>query len=124
MNSNLHVKTWLISMVAKMIAVVIIQKALAGIPQQVLWKGQGKVLRCVQEGVVLNLNAGGASWWSRIWGNVGVKNVVPRWIQKPVSVPYGDLAVDLNPTTGAKWLIIDAVTWTRSPEELLTQKDV
>ena len=124
MNSNLHVKTWLISMVAKMIAVVIIQKALAGIPQQVLWKGQGKVLRCVQEGVVLNLNAGGASWWSRIWGNVGVKNVVPRWIQKPVSVPYGDLAVDLNPTTGAKWLVIDAETWKRSPEELINTKDV
>ena len=124
MNSNLDVKTWLLAMVGKMIAVEIIQKALAGIPQQVLWKGQGKVLRCVQEGVVLNLNAGGASWWSWIWGSVGVENVVPRWIQKPVSVPYGDLAVDLNPTTGAKWLVIDAVTWKRSTEELINTKDV
>ncbi len=126
MNSNLDVKTWLLSMVGKMIAVVIIQKALAGIPQQVLWKGQGKVLRCVQEGVVLDLNAGGASvyWWSRLWGNGGVRYVVPRWIQKPLSIPYGDLAVDGNPTTGAKWLVIDAASWKRSPEELTEKKDV
>ncbi len=122
-DSSLDVKTWLISMVGEMIAVVIIQKPQVEIPQQVLWKGQGKVLRCVLEGVVLDLNAGEASWWGRLWGNVGVKNVVPRWIQKPVSVPYGDLAVDLNPTTGAKWLVIDAETWKRSPEELTVKKD-
>lgn len=107
-----------------MIDVVIIQKALAGIPQRVIWKGQGKVLRCALVGVVLNLNAGRASWWSRIWGNVGEKNVVPRWIQKPVSVPYGDLAIDLNPTTGAKWLVLDAATWKRSSEELTEKKSL
>ncbi len=107
-----------------MIDVVIIQKALAGIPQRVIWKGQGKVLRCALVGVVLNLNAGRASWWSRIWGNVGVQHVVPRWIQKPVSVPYGDLAIDLNPITGAKWLVIDAATWKRSPEELTEKKSL
>lgn len=123
-SSNHEVKTWLLSMMGSMIDVVIIQKALAGIPQQVLWKGKGKVLRCVQEGVVLDLNAGGASWWSRIWGNVGEKNVVPRWIQKPVSVPYGDLAIDLNPTTGAKWLVLDAATWKRSSEELTEKKSL
>ena len=54
----------------------------------------------------------------RIWGNAGVQHVVQRWIQKPVSVPYGDLAIGLNPTTGAKWLVIDAATWKRSVEEL------
>jgi len=123
-SSNHEVKTWLLSMMGNMIDVVIIQKALAGIPQRVIWKGQGRVLRCAQEGVVLDLNAGGASWWSRIWGNVGVKNVVPRWIQKPVSVPYGDLAIDLNPTTGVKWLVIDAATWKRSPEELTEKKSL
>jgi hypothetical protein len=123
-SSNHEVKTWLLSMMGSMIDVVIIQKALAGMPQQVLWKGKGKVLRCVQEGVVLDLNAGGASWWSRIWGNVGEKNVVPRWIQKPVSVPYGDLAIDLNPTTGAKWLVLDAATWKRSSEELTEKKSL
>ena len=123
-DSNLDVKTWLLSMVGEMIAVVVIQKSQSEIPQQVLWKGQGKVVRCVPEGVVLDLNAGGASWWSRIWGNVSVKNVAPRWIQKPVSVPYCDLAVDCNPTTGAKWLVIDAATWKRSREELIKRKDV
>ena len=123
-DSNLDVKTWLISMVGEMIAVVIIQKPQAEIPQQVLWKGKGKVLRCLQEGVVLDLNAGGASWWSRLWGNLGVKNVVPRWIQKPISIPYSDLTVECNPTTGAKWLVIDAATWRRSPEELTEKKDM
>jgi len=123
-SSNHEVKTWLLSMMGNMIDVVIIQKALAGIPQQVLWKGKGKVLRCVQEGVVLELNAGGASWWSRIWRNWDVQHVVPRWIQKPVSVPYGDLAIDLNPATGAKWLVIDAATWKRSPEELTKKKSL
>lgn len=122
-DSNHEVKTWLLSMMEKMIDVVIIQKSRIEIPQQVLWKGQGKVLRCVLEGVVLDLNAGGASWWSRLWGNVGVKNVVPRWIQKPISIPYCDLTVDGNPTTGAKWLVIDAETWKRSPEELTVKKD-
>ena len=81
--SNNEVKTWLLSMMGKMIDVVIIQKSYAGMPQQVVWKGRGKVLRCVQEGVVLDLNAGGASWWSRFWGNWGVKHVVPRWRVKP-----------------------------------------
>lgn len=123
-SSNYEVKTWLLSMVGQMIDVVIMQKALAEIPQEVLWKGKGKVLRCVQEGVVLDLNAGGASWWSRIWGNLGVQHVAPRWIQKPVSVPYGDLAIGLNPTTGAKWLVMDAATWKRSPEDLKEKKSL
>ena len=117
-SSNKEVKTWLLSMMGKMIDAVIIQKSHAGMPQQVIWKGQGKVLRCVQEGVVLDLNAGGVSWWSRFWGNWGVKHVVPRWIQKPLSIPYHDLAIDLDTTTGAKWLVVDVETWKRSPEEL------
>jgi len=115
---NNEVKTWLISQIGKMIDVMINQKSCDGRSEQVIWKGQGKVLRCVQEGVVLDLNAGGASWWSRFWGNWGVKHVVPRWIQKPLSIPYHDLAIDLDTTTGAKWLVIDAATWKRSPEEL------
>jgi hypothetical protein len=123
-SSHYEVKTWLLSMLGKKIDVVIIQKAIAGIPHRVLWKGQGRVLRCVEEGVVLGLNAGGASWWSRIWVDVGVQHVVPRWIQKPVSVPYGDLAIGLNPTTGAKWLVMDAATWKRSPEELTEKKSL
>ncbi|MEX2491355.1 MAG: hypothetical protein WD425_06310 [Nitrospirales bacterium] len=123
-SSPYEVKTWLLSMMGKKIDVVIIQKALAGVPERVLWTGQGRVLRCVQEGVVLGLNAGGASWWSRIWGNVGMQHVVPRWIQKPVSVPYGDLSIGLNTTTGVKWLVIDAATWKRSPEELTKKKSL
>ena len=122
-SSNKEVKTWLLSMMGKMIDAVIIQKSHAGMPPQVIWKGQGKVLRCVQEGVVLDLNAGGASWWSRFWGNWGVKHVVPRWIQKPLSIPYHDLAIDLDTTTGAKWLVIDVETWKRSPEELTKKKN-
>ena len=55
-------------MIGKMIDVVINQKPCDGMSEQVVWKGQGKVLRCVQEGVVLDLNAGGASWWSRFLG--------------------------------------------------------
>jgi len=46
-SSNKEVKTWLLSMMGKMIDAVIIQKSHAGMPQQVIWKGQGKVLRCV-----------------------------------------------------------------------------
>ena len=120
--SNQEVKTWLLSMVGQIIDVVIIQKAFAETPQQVLWKGKGKVVRCVQEGVVLELNAGGASWWSRLWGQRGVQHVVEPWIKKPISVPYDDVAIDLDPTTGAKWLVIDAATWKRSPEELIKKK--
>ncbi|MDH5427860.1 MAG: hypothetical protein OEZ05_10850 [Nitrospirota bacterium] len=120
--SNQEVKTWLLSMVGQIIDVVIIQKAFAETPQHVLWKGKGKVIRCVQEGVVLELNAGGASWWSRVWGHLGVQHVVERWTQKPISVPYDDVTIDLNPTTGAKWLVIDAATWKRSPEELTKKK--
>ena len=120
---NNEVRTWLISMMGKMISVMILQKPCDGGPQQVVWKGQGKVLRCVQEGVVLDLNAGGSSWWSRLWGNLSMKHVVPRWIQKPLSVPYGDLTIDLDPVTETKWLVIDAATWKRSPEELTKKKD-
>ena len=121
--SNNEVKTWLISMMGKMIDVAIIQKSYAGMTQQFIWKGQGKVLKCVQEGVVLDLNAGGASWGSRFWGNWGVKHVVPRWIQKPLSIPYHDLAIDLDPITGTKWLVIDVATWKRSPGELTEKKN-
>ncbi len=64
-DSNNEVKAWLISMMGKMIDVMILQKPGDRISEQVVWKGRGKVLRCVQEGVVLDLNAGGASWWSR-----------------------------------------------------------
>ena len=80
-----------------------------------VWKGTGKVLRCVQEGVVLDLNAGGASWWSRFLGPL---HVVPTWIQKPLSVPYRDLRIDRDPITGTKGLVIDAATWKWSPDEL------
>jgi len=114
-DSNKEVKTWLISKIGKMIDVIINQKPSDGMSKQVVWKGQGKVLRCVSEGVVLDLNTGGASWWSRFLGPL---HVVPRWIQRPLSVPYRDLRIDLDPITGAKWLVIDAATWKRSPKEL------
>ncbi len=87
-DSHHEVKTWLISMTGKMIAVVILQKSIADRLEQVVWKGQGKVLRCVQAGVVLDLNHGRSSWWNRFWGPL---HVVSRGIQKPLSVPYGDL---------------------------------
>ena len=106
-----------------MIGVVILQQPLAGRPAQVAWKGQAKVLRCVKDGVVLNVHAGGASWLSKLWGNWGAKHVVPRWIQKSLSVPYCDLTIDLDPVTGTKWLVIDAATWKRSPEELTQKKE-
>jgi hypothetical protein len=115
---NNEVKMWLMSMIGKMIDVMILQKPGGEMLEKVVWKGRGKVLRCVPEGVVLDLNAGGASWWSRFWGNWGVKHVVSRWIQQPLSVPYGDLRIDLDAITRTKWLVIDAATWKRSPEEL------
>lgn len=114
-DSTDEVKTWLISKIGKMIDVMINQKPCDGMSEQVVWKGQGKVLRCAQEGVVLDLNAGGASWWSRFLGPL---HVVPGWIQQPLSVPYHDLRIDLDPITRTKWLVIDAVTWKRSPKEL------
>ena len=117
-DSNHEVKSWLVSMTGNIIAVVIHQKPMAGKAEQVLWKGQGKVVRCVQEGVVLDLKTGGFSWWSKLWGNWGITHVVPRWTQKPLSVPYSDLAIDLDPITGSKSLVIDAATWRRRPEEL------
>ncbi len=115
--THLHhdVKTWLISMTGKMIDVMILQKSIADRLEQVVWKGKGKVLRCVQEGVVLDLHAGGASWWSRFFGPL---HVVPHWIQKPVSIPYCDVSIELATTTGTKQLVIDADTWKRSTEEL------
>lgn len=116
-----EVKTWLISMMGKIIDVVILQKPDDGMSEQVVWKGQGKVLRCLQEGVVLDLNMGGASWWRRLWGLV---HVVPQWIKKPLSVPYVDLAIDFDPITGAKRLVIDGATWKRSPEELKEKNDL
>ena len=79
-----------------MIDVMILQKSIADRLEQVVWKGKGKVLRCVQEGVVLDVNAGGASWWSRFWGAL---HVVPRWIQKPVSIPYCDVSIELDTAT-------------------------
>ena len=115
---NNEVKAWLFSMMGKMIDVVILQKSETEESEQVLWRGQGKVLRCVQEGVVLDLNAGAASWWSRLFGTWSVTHVVSRWIQKPISVPYGDLTIGLDPVTGTKQLVIDAATWKRSPEDL------
>ena len=113
--SNNEVKAWLMSKMGKIIDVVIIQKSTAEIPEQIVWKGKGKVLRCVQGGVVLDLHAGGASWWSRFFGPL---HVAPRWIQKPVSIPYCDVTVDAHPSTGETWLVIDADTWKRSTEEL------
>ncbi len=122
-NSIDEVKAWLLSIVGNMIGVVILQKAEAGKPEQVLWKGQGKVVRCVQEGVVLDLNAG-ASWWSKFLRPWNVTHVAPRWIQKPLSVPYRDLSIDRDPTTGRKLLVVDAATWKRSPEELTRYKSI
>ena len=119
-----EVKTWLLSMMGKKIDVRIIQKTQETIPPLVIWKGPGKVLRCVREGVVLDLSAGTASWWGKIFGNWGVKHVVTRWTQKPVSVPYCDLSIDRDPKTGVQWLVIDAATWTRSPEELTEKSSV
>ncbi len=116
-NSIDEVKVWLLSMVGKMIRVLILQKEEAGQSEQVLWKGQGKVVRCVQEGAVLDLNAG-ASWWSKLLRPWNVTHVASRWIQEPLSVPYHDLSIGLDATTGRKQLLIDAATWKRSPEEL------
>lgn len=121
-DSTNEVKAWLISMIGKMIDVMILQSLGNEMLEQVVWKGRGKVVRCVQEGVVLELNAGGASWWSRFWGSWGVKHVVSRWIQQPLSVPYHDLRIDLDPMTRTKWLVIDGATWKRSPEELAEGK--
>ena len=121
-DSTNEVKAWLISMIGKMIDVMILQKLGNEMLEQVVWKGRGKVVRCVQEGVVLELNPGGASWWSRFWGSWGVKHVVSRWIQQPLSVPYRDLRIDLDPMTRTKWLVIDAATWKCSPEELTQGK--
>ncbi len=118
-DSNNEVKVWLISKIGKMIDVMINQKSCEGRSEQVVWKGRGKVLRCVPEGVVLDLNAGGASWWSRFLGPL---HVVPRWIQKPLSVPYRDLRIDLDSITRTKWLVIDAATWKRSTKELTEGK--
>ncbi len=118
--SHDDVKTWLLSMTRKMIAVMILQKSIADRPEQVVWKGKGKVLRCVQEGVVLDLNAGGASWWSRF---LGPFHIVPRWIQKPLSVPYHDLSMAQDPVTGTKQLVIDVDTWKRSTEELIKKSN-
>ena len=87
-DSNHEVNTWLISMTGKMIAVGILQKSVDDRLEQVGWKGQGKVLRFVHAGVVLDLNHGRSSWWNRFWGPL---HVVSRGIQKPLSVPYGDL---------------------------------
>ena len=78
MSEKNDVKTWLLSRLGKMVDVVIIKKPSEEKPSETIWKGKGKVLRCVQQGVVLDLNASGASWWSRLWGNISVKNVVPR----------------------------------------------
>ena len=114
-DSKNEVKVWLISMMGKIIDVVILQKSCEGRSEEVVWKGKGKVLRCVQQGVVLNLNAVGTSWLSRFLGPL---HVVPRWIQKPLSVPYRDLRNYRDPITGIKGLVIDAATWKRSPEEL------
>ena len=121
-DSTNEVKAWLISMIGKMIDVMILQSLGNEMLEQIVWKGRGKVVRCVQEGVVLELNAGGASWWSRFWGSWGVKHVVSRWIQQPLSVPYRDLRIDLDPMTRTKWLVIDGATWKRSPEELAEGK--
>ncbi len=118
-DSNNEVKTWLISQIGKMIDVKINQTSCDGRSAQVVWKGRGKVLRCVQEGVVLDLNVGGATWWGRFLGHL---HVVPRWIQKPLSVPYPDLRIDLDPITRTKWLVIDAATWKRSTKELTEGK--
>ncbi len=122
-NSLDEVKAWLLSVVGNMIAVVVLQKAEAGESEQVLWKGQGKVVRCVLEGVVLDLNAG-TSWWSKFLRPWPVTHVAPRWIQKPLSVPYHDLSIDRDPTTGKKQLVVDAATWKRSPQELTREKSL
>ncbi len=122
-DSNYAVKAWLVSMLGKMIDVLILQKAEIGKPEQVVWSGQGKVLRCVQEGAVLDLNAEGGSWWSRFIRNRSVTNVVPHWINKPLSVPYRDLSIDQDLETGTKRLVIDAATWKRSPEECIEMEN-
>ena len=117
-----EVKTWLLSIVGKIIDMMILQKAEAGESEHVLWKGSGRVLRCVQDGAVLDLNGGGASWWSKFFRPWPVTHVAPRWIQKPLSVPYCDLSIGLDSTTGRKRLVINAATWSRSPGELTNKK--
>ncbi len=119
--SSLDVKTWLLERVGKLIDANITRQSTDARPSQIIWKGCAKVVRCVDVGVVLALKAGGGSWWNRIFGNVTVKNVAPRWLQKPVSIPYDDLSIAIDPTTGGRCLIIDAATFQRSPEDLMKQ---
>jgi len=119
---NDQAKTWLLSKVGKIIDVVILQRGSGGHQGKVFWEGQGKVLRCAKPGVVLELQMGESqSWVKRVlhfFPNLGRKYVVRPWEQKRLSVPYADLAIEVNPTTGGTRLIIDAATWRRSPTEL------
>ncbi len=115
---DIDVKSWLLARVKQIIDVCIIQKTRDEEPERVIWKGQGTVIRCVREGVVLALRRDGETWWSRLWRDVFVRHVVPRSSQQSLSVPYEDLSVNRDSTTGAECLVIDAATWQRSPQEL------
>jgi len=117
-----QVKAWLIAMIGKTIAVSVVQKASNREEKQVLWMGKAKVLRCVEQGVVLELRTGqSTTWFGRVFyffRNIALKHVVSPWERGRVSIPYQDMEVEQDPHTGEKRLIIDSVTWNRSPEEL------
>lgn len=116
------VKDWLLARINKVIRIAIVQRTDEDPKGMAIWEGQGKVLRCTKPGVVLELMGGNSrSWLTRIlhvFRLPGMKHVVKPWEQRRLSVPYVDLSLDVHPGTGETWLLIDAETWKRSPEEL------
>lgn len=117
------VKAWLMSMVGKTIAARVVQKASRTQSEHILWRGKAKVLRCVEQGVVLELGRGLSTNWAggvfHFVRNIFLKHVVSPWQGGRISIPYKDLQVEQDPHTGEEWLIIDSATWSRAPEELM-----
>ncbi len=116
------VKDWLLARINQVIHIAIVQRTGECSPGRTFWKGEGKVVRCTKPGVVLELQGGHSpSWWSRIFHvfrYLGPNHVVGPWEERRLSVPYRDLSLEKVPTTGETWLLIDAATWVRTPEDL------
>ena len=116
------VKAWLTARVGKTIAAMVVHKEVPNQAEHIEWRGKAKVLRCVEQGVVLELH-GGPSTTSfggvfHFFRNIFLKHVVSPWPRGRISIPYEDLQVVWDPHTGEQWLSIDAATWKRAPEEL------
>ena len=118
-----RVKAWLMARVGKTIAARVVQKASRIQSEQVLWRGKAKVLRCVEQGVVLELGSGLSTTWGgsvfHFVRNIFIRHVVSPWQGGRLSIPYKDLQVEQDSHTGEKCLIIDAATWNRAPTELM-----